>query len=149
MSQRTTTEIRRIIAAMPPSLRSAATAQALCGAAHYLSTHGWTQGAYYDDEPIDDTNTRPPCACTLGAIWTVVHPKDTHDPDLDELNELTPVQALGWYLHGTRPEFCDDVISAWNDVEGQTADHVILTLSTLGFLILAQAGDAPHGDGDR
>jgi hypothetical protein len=126
---RTETELAAVTADPTP-------ADLLRGAATYLETHGWHQGALYDRR--GDSATPP--ACALGALYLVLY----GDPDTAEtLGYDVALSRVGWDAvrllsaqvvdtSGCDPDdrFSEEgtEIGDWNDEDSRTITDVTTAL---------------------
>ncbi|MFC8618830.1 hypothetical protein ACFT9M_20790 [Micromonospora purpureochromogenes] len=103
-------------------------ARTLRDAALYLSRHGWTQGAYYDQTATCFT----PAACTVGAIGMVCYGGPVDAPaQMFDAPEFADFEAaltyLDRYLCEVNPYDTDTY--SFNDTPGRTRAQVIATLN--------------------
>ncbi len=112
-------------------------ADTLRGAALYLGRHGWTRHDYFAEEPTGETPF--PAACVHGAIsaaaygWANTNPFDpTNDHWAEARAFRKAITYFDDYIIGLYGQTYPDVIenaAIWNDMDGRTADEVILCLN--------------------
>jgi hypothetical protein len=108
-------------AALPPFAMTPA--DILRGAARYLETHGWHQGALYAG------SSHTPAACAIGAIGMIAcgGRLAPTNPRGARPTYRAATTALHTYLH-TATGGQHRRVSDWNDASGRTAAEVIAAL---------------------